>query len=216
MDEPVDIVRAGYDALGSAYLDWSARIVDDPRNELVAAFARRLPDEARVVDLGCGPGLPTTRDLAARFEVVGVDISPVQLELARGNVSRATFIESDLRALRFPARSLDGVVALYSLGHVPREDHPDLLEAIASWLKPGGLLLACLPAGESSSRRGEWLGVSMFFNGLDDARYRELLQGVGFSLIHDEIRTMREPEGDATFLWIMAEKSAHPLTEPGH
>jgi SAM-dependent methyltransferase len=206
MDDPVEIVRAGYDTLGPTYLDWSARIEGDPRHEL-AAFTARLPDQARVVDLGCGPGLPTTRDLAERFEVVGVDVSPVQLELARTNVPRATFVESDLRTVTFPACSCDGVVALYSLGHVPRSDHPGVLRTIASWLKPGGLLLACFGAEDSSAWHGEWLGVPMFFDSLGADRYRQLLLTSGWSLVHAHVHTMREPEGDVSFLWVMAEKT---------
>jgi 2-polyprenyl-3-methyl-5-hydroxy-6-metoxy-1,4-benzoquinol methylase len=73
-DERKTIVEAGYDAVADRYLAWIARIDGDPRDRFLDAFSERLPDGAAVLDLGCGGGVPSTRQLAERFDVVGVDI----------------------------------------------------------------------------------------------------------------------------------------------
>lgn len=53
------------------------------RSELIA----RLPAIAGVLDLGCGAGVPATKQLAKRFAVTGVDIFEQQLRLARDQQS---------------------------------------------------------------------------------------------------------------------------------
>ncbi|MDQ2910121.1 MAG: class I SAM-dependent methyltransferase [Actinomycetota bacterium] len=217
MDERKRIVQAGYDALGPRFTAWAANIVDDTRHRLLDDFASRLPDGARVLELGCGAGLPATRKLADRFEVVGVDISAAQLALARGNVPQATFVEADFLTLDLPPRSFDGVCAFYSITHVPRDAHAELFRRIATWLEPEGLFLASLSAGGSNDWTGEWLGVEMFFSGFDADTNRRLLWDAPFALVVDEIVTVEEPEGPATFLWVLAKtaSSARPRRGAG-
>jgi hypothetical protein len=48
--------------------------------------------------------------------------------------------------------------------------------------------------------------VEMFFSGFDADTNRRLLSEAGFELVLDEVVTMREPEGDATFLWVLAQR----------
>jgi SAM-dependent methyltransferase len=210
VDERKRIVQAGYDSLASEFLVWAAKIEDDPRHRLLGDFASRLPDKAHVLDLGCGVGVPSTTRLAERFDVVGVDISEAQVELARKNVPRATFVHGDFTNLDFPRGSFEGVTAFYSITHVPREQHGDLFGRIASWLKPGGWLLASLSAADSSDWSGNWLGVEMFFSGFDTDTNRRLLRDAGFTLVFDEVILMREPEGPSAFLWVIAQTVSRP------
>jgi SAM-dependent methyltransferase len=200
-----ELVRAGYDALGPRFGAWAARIRDPTRDRLAPELASRLPERARVLDLGCGSGV-LVRMLAERFEVVGVDISLEQLALAREAVPRATFVEADFTALELDEASFDGVCALYSIMHVPREQHAALFGRIGGWLRPGGLFLASLSSRGGEDWTGEWLGVEMFFSGYDAERNRRLLAETGFELVHDEIATIEEPEGPAEFLWVLARK----------
>jgi SAM-dependent methyltransferase len=201
------LVEAGYDAVGERYLSWAARVEGDPRSSFLPELAGRLPERARVLDVGCGAGLLSTRFLAERFEVVGVDISGAQIHLARRNVPGATFIHADISELSFADASFAGVAALYSLSHLPREEHRDLFRTIASWLEPGGLFLATLGAAGTADWAGEWLGVPMFFSSHDADTSRALLRGAGFELVRDEVVEMREPEQTVAFLWVLARKS---------
>ena len=202
------IVRAGYDEIAERYLTWSERVVNDPRARFTDELVRRLPKGARVLDLGCGAGIPSTRILAERFEVAGVDASEVQLQLARTNVPEATFIHGDFSDLAFPNESFDGITAFYSISHVPRDEHARLFVRVARWLKPGGLFLATLGAEESPDWTGEWLGVPMFFSSHGADENRRLLRGAGLSLVLDEVVAVREPEGEVAFLWVLARKPA--------
>jgi ubiquinone/menaquinone biosynthesis C-methylase UbiE len=204
-DDSKRIVGAGYDALADCFGEWMARVEGDPWARFVDELADRLPPGARVLDLGCGNGAKTSR-LAARFDVVGVDISERQLELARAAVPGAVFVEADFATLELPAESFDAVTALYSLVHVPRETHSALLGRIRRWLKPGGLFLASLSHVGGEDRVEEWLGVEMFFSGFDADTNRRLIREAGFELLADEVVWMREPELDVAFLWVLGRK----------
>jgi SAM-dependent methyltransferase len=199
------IVRAGYDAMAERYLSWSGDVGNDPSGRFLNELASRLNDGARVLDLGCGAGVPSTRLLAERFDVVGVDISEAQLELARRNVPEATFIQGDFSDVAFPDKSFGGVAAFYSISHVPRDEHARLFARIAGWLKPGGLFLVTLGAEDIPDWTGEWLGVPMFFSSHDADENRRLLRAAGLSLLLDEIVTVYEPEGEVSFLWVLAQ-----------
>jgi SAM-dependent methyltransferase len=206
--DPSTIVEAGYDAVADRYLAWAARVDGDPRLDLLADLMGRLPDGVRVLELGCGAGEPCTRLLAERFAVTGVDLSAEQLRRAREHVPTAEFRKADMATVRFENASFDAVTAFYSIIHVPRRRHGALFARIASWLRPGGLLLASLGAGSSDDSVEEgWLGVPMFFSTHDAVTNRRLLSAAGFALLIDEVVTIREPEGDATFHWVLAEVS---------
>jgi ubiquinone/menaquinone biosynthesis C-methylase UbiE len=205
-DERARIVAAGYDRLNETYLDWATRIDGDPRDRMLAELARRLPPGGRILDLGCGPGIPSTKELARRFDVVGVDASAAQIELARRNVPEATFIHGDLTRIEVADASLDGVTALYSISHVPRDQHHLVFARVFGWLVPGGRFLATLGATDTPDWVGSWLGGPMFFSSHDAATNRVLLRAAGFALELDEIVTMREPEGPVFFLWVLARK----------
>jgi ubiquinone/menaquinone biosynthesis C-methylase UbiE len=198
-------VQAGYDELAAGFGEWGERIEGDPWKAFLEDLAGRLPDGASVLDLGCGNGAKTAR-LASRFEVVGVDISEEQLRLARAAVPGATFVQADFAELDVHADSLDAVTAFYSIVHVPREQHPALFARIKRWLRPGGLFLASLSHLGGPGRTEEWLGVDMFFSGFDAETNSRLVREAGFELLTDELVWMREPEGDAAFLWVLARK----------
>jgi len=206
-DPRKEIVAAGYDRLADTYLEWGGHVTADPRERMLASFMSRLPDGARVLDLGCGAGLGSTRDLAERFRVVGVDISHVQIELARRNVPTAEFIEGDITDLQFADSSFEGVSAFYAVSHVPREEHGQLFTDVFRWLVPGGLFLATLGASDAPDWTGDWLGEPMFFSSHDADVNRHLLESAGFELLLDEVLETHEPGGDVSFLWVIAQKA---------
>jgi SAM-dependent methyltransferase len=209
-DRRMQIVGEGYDAIADRFLEWRGRIVGDPRQRYLEELTRRLTCGARVLELGCGAGVPDTRLLAERFSVTGVDISREQIARARINVPRVDFVEADFTTLVLPPGSFEAVAAIYSLNHVPRELLGDLLAGIHSWLVPGGLLLAALGTGNTEHWVGEWLGTTMFFSSFEPETNRRLLREAGFALELDELPTMREPEPDglaeATFQWVLARR----------
>ena len=142
-DERKRTVQAAYDTLGPRFGEWNERVEGDPWERFLDELAARLPDGGRVLDLGCGNGAKIAR-LAGSFDLVGVDFSQEQLRLGRAKVPEATLVAGDFSELHIAANTFDAVTALYSIMHVPRQEHQALFGRIARWLKPGGLFLASL------------------------------------------------------------------------
>ena len=161
--DPRHLVAAGYDNIADAYLDrFGVSVVRQKwLGHLIAGLRSK---GGRVLDLGCGSGLPVARDLAALgHSVVGVDGSMQQIVRARRNVPAAKFIEADMCEVEFETGSFDAIGAFYSITHVPPAQQGDLVSKIALWLRPGGTLVASFAAGEAGEWIGEWLGTTMFF-----------------------------------------------------
>jgi SAM-dependent methyltransferase len=203
---PKEIVARGYDAIALRYAEWAGRVAS-PTLEWLRDLDARLPDGANVLELGCGRGVPGTRELARRHSVTGVDISAVQIELARHHVPEASFVHADAIELEIAPASLDAVVALYFFGHVPAEEQRELIGRIALWLNEGGLLLATFGAGEPGEDvDGDWLGAPMFFASLRGDAYVPLLRDCGLEPLREEVIVQHEPgHGDIAFRWVLAQ-----------
>jgi SAM-dependent methyltransferase len=202
---PKEIVARGYDAIALRYAEWAGQ-VESPALEWLRDLDAQLPDGSDVLELGCGRGVPGTRELARRHRVTGVDISAVQIELARHHVPEAGFVHADAAELDVAAASLDAVVALYFFGHVPVDEQRDLISRIAVWLDDGGLLLATFGAGEAGEDVDpDWLGAPMFFASLGGNSYLPLLRDSGLEPLRDEVLVQHEPgHGDVAFHWVLA------------
>jgi SAM-dependent methyltransferase len=201
-----EIVARGYDAIALRYAEWAGQ-VERPTLDWVRDLDGRLGDGADVLELGCGRGVPATRELARRHRVTGVDISAVQIELARHHVPEASFVHADAAELEIASASLHAVVALHFFGHVPLDEQPLLIRHITRWLRPGGFLLATVGAGDAAEQvDDDWLGTRMFFASLDSDAYTTLLREAGLVLLRDEIVVQHEPEhGDVAFRWVLAQ-----------
>jgi cyclopropane fatty-acyl-phospholipid synthase-like methyltransferase len=205
-DPRTETVARGYDEIADRYAEWAGQIADGSRARFRQELIDRLPDGARVLELGCGAGTADTKRLAEQFDVTGVDVSAEQLRRARANVPNAAFVHADMTELKLPAESFDAVAAFYSFNHVPRELLEELLSRIHHWLVPGGLLLAALGASDSPAWTGEWLGTTMFFSGWAPEDNRRVVAHAGFELLRDEVVTLHEPEGHASFHWVLASR----------
>lgn len=181
--DPTELVQRGYDSLSHRY-----RGDDDSPAEYVpwlAALLERLPPAASVLDLGCGCGIPVAKTLADHgHRVTGVDLSEVQIARARHLVPQATFIHADATRLEFPEHTFDAVVCLYALIHMPIDAQPLLLRRIATWLRPGGSLLATTGAQEWTGTDDRWLGgtTTMWWSHADAATYRRWITEAGLHI----------------------------------
>ena len=203
-DPRTQIVAEGYDAMGETFAAWREQIVGDPRDEWEEAFTSRLSEGARVLELGCGAGTRETRRLAQCFTVTGVDISPRQIERARAALPEAEFVCADFTVLDLAAGSLDGVIAFYTLNHVPRELLAPLLASIHEWLVPTGVLCVAFGTSDNPGWTGEWLGAETYFASFPADVNSRLVREAGFTVERDEVVCFEEPEGPARFQWVLA------------
>ena len=174
------LVREGYDRCAPEFAKARA---GDTQAGLDALLARLTPG-SRVLDLGCGPGVPVAARLAREHVVTGVDFSASQLALARGSVPQATFLEADMLSVDFSPASFDAVVAFYSIFHLPRESHPELFQRIYRWLAPGGYLLASVTHWrEDAYTQDGFFGVTMYWSNWSRGDYERFARELGFELL---------------------------------
>jgi ubiquinone/menaquinone biosynthesis C-methylase UbiE len=205
IEDPQEIVARGYDLAAERY----ARLegpVEWPRMRWVRRLLERLPDGTSILDLGCGSGVPATRELARRHVVVGADISRRQIELARANVRGAVFLHADALELEFPPGSFGAVVALYLFDHVPRGRQTELLRRIYGWLQDGGCVLLTAEIDEEPGIVARWLDVPMYFSCFDAETTRGMVREAGFDILRDDMETQLEGDREVPYLWILAEK----------
>jgi SAM-dependent methyltransferase len=201
------VVREGYDRMADRYTNWSIPPPGGQTERFLAEVLAVVPDGAEVLDLGCGQGAPVAEALAARCRVTGVDASRAQLERARARVPGATFVEADIVTLDRAPSSVDAITAFYSLTHLPRADQALVIARVAGWLRAGGVFCATLGGGDTLDEvEPAWLGVPMFFAGFAPGENRRLLTEAGLTLALDEVVDLQEPDGIATFHYLIARK----------
>ena len=173
--------------------------------EVLEAFFGLLDiEKGRLLDLGCGAGEPFARFFVDRgWQATGVDFSGKMLEMAARYVPEMTTLRADMRQVEFAAGRFDAITAIYSLFHVPRDDHEALFEKWHHWLRPDGKALFTY-ATKAYTGSDEFDGYKKFLNEelyYSHKRPEELyadLERVGLGVEAADYRTI----GGETFLWV--------------
>lgn len=202
-------IASTYDALARRWDDWAARVSPDPR----ATWARKVFDHVaageRAVELGCGTGVPVGALLADQYRYEGVDLSVGMLRRAQEAVANGSFTNADMLSVAYESGSLGAVVAFYSIVHVERAQHATLFGRIASWLRPGGVFVGCLPSRDDpGSHEPNWLdGGPMWWSGFDEESYRVLFDAAGLGIVESEVLSLIEPDGqEIRPMWFVAQR----------
>lgn len=198
--DPKELVRRGYDVLSLRYDE--ATGADSKYRTWIDELLARLASGSRVLDVGCGSGVPVARELAAAgHHVTGVDISEVQIRRARELVPDGEFINTDATSLDFPAESFDAVVSLYALIHLPQDEQQQLLHKIATWLRPGGWFLCTTGQHAWTGVDEDWLdgGAPMWWSHTDADTNRTWIAQAGLTIEHQDF--VPEGSGGHALFW---------------
>ncbi len=175
-----DNIADRYDARSGALKEFS---------EVFITFMEKLPEKGRVLDLGCGTGLPNARHLVENgFDVLGVDLSEEMVKVASRNIPEATFVQLSMSEIPYKDE-FDGVISSFSMLLLP----PDLLKEAASRiysaLLDGGFFYLSLnePVGESEDPDSEVfvniMGQDMYSRAYTVEKIEGVFQPLGFSLV---------------------------------
>ena len=122
-----------------------------------------LPEHARILELGCGPGLLWEENLnriPTGWNITLSDLSPGMLDAAWRNLVVTgrvfKFEEIDAQSIPYEDETFDAVIANHMLYHVP--NRPKAIAEINRVLKPGGRLIATTVGDNHMKETMDWYG----------------------------------------------------------
>ena len=164
-------------------------------SSLYEAFMEHLPENARVLDLGCGAGNASLYFANAGYSVLAVDGCREFCDYTHDRVG------CPVRCIRFDEldyeAEFDGVWACASLLHVSKNELPGILRRISRALKPGGIFYASFKYGDGERSRD-----GRAFSDFTEESLRELLDATGGFAVTSLGMTQDVRPGRADERWV--------------
>ncbi|MGA5307217.1 class I SAM-dependent DNA methyltransferase [Micromonospora taraxaci] len=154
--------RASYDTVAVSY----AHLVRDllaqsPYERAALALFAELVDAAgggSVADVGCGTGRITAHLHTLGVDAFGIDLSPGMIAVARRDHPGLRFEVGSMTDLDLADGSVTGLIAWYSLIHIPDDQLGAVLAHFRRVVRPGGPLLLGFHVGDETTRKTEGYG----------------------------------------------------------
>jgi SAM-dependent methyltransferase len=108
-----------------------------------------------VADVGCGPGYVTGYLHDAGVDVFGIDLSPEMIAIAQRDYPDLRFEVGTMTDLDLENNSVVGIIAFWSVIHVPDYAIPGVFEQFRRVLRPQGLLLVGFHVGDETRHTSE-------------------------------------------------------------
>ncbi|MEU8301482.1 class I SAM-dependent methyltransferase [Micromonospora sp. NPDC048909] len=154
--------RASYDNVAVSYADQvrDALAAEPYLRGSLAMFADLLRDAGGgpVADVGCGPGHVTAHLRELGVDAFGIDLSPAMVDVARRDHPGLRFEVGSMTDLDLADASVAGLLAWWSLIHVPDDAVGTVFGQFRRALRPGGLLLLGFHVGEQSRLKTQGYG----------------------------------------------------------
>lgn len=154
--------RTSYDTVAASYADQLRDLLDKTPyvRAILALFADLMHTTGGgpVADVGCGPGRITAYLSDLDVDTFGIDLSPAMIEVARRDHPRLRFEVGSMTNLDLADASMAGLVAWYSLIHVPDHEIGSVFTHFRRVLRPGGLLLLGFHVGDESRLKTQGYG----------------------------------------------------------
>jgi len=173
--------------------------LNKPFVNMLSHFRKLMPSHPRVLDLGCGPGIPLTKTLVDMgCEVTAVDFSPEMISLVKKNVPEAKTRCVSVTDIAYK-QEFDGVLASYSLLCLDVPSFKKAAKKISHSLKKGGVFLISLnePPPEGcleSEYLTEIMGQKIFSKPYTENELREIYEKEGFQFLKVKRTVMQSNE----------------------
>lgn len=157
-----------------------------------------LPDQANVLDLGCGSGKPLATYLIEQgCAITGVDSSELMLQMARANFPEQMWLQADMRQFNL-AQKFDAILAWDSFFHLTQDDQRQMFAQFARHAKQGTILM--FTSGHAHGEAiGELFGEPLYHASLAPEEYRHLLAQYGFEVLN---MVVEDPECTEHTVWL--------------
>uniref|UniRef100_UPI00404B0A5C class I SAM-dependent methyltransferase n=1 Tax=Gelidibacter sp. TaxID=2018083 RepID=UPI00404B0A5C len=165
----------GLDLYNDTY-DFICNVIDKPK--------------AKLLEIGCGPGNITKYLLSKKpdFDILGIDIAPNMVELAKQNNPTAHFALMDCRQINQLDTKFDGIIGGFCLPYLTRAESEKLISDASDLLNDNGLIYLSFVEGEpeqSEFKAGS--GGRVYFNYHKWGDLQAQLNGFGF----EELKTFK-------------------------
>ncbi|HEY9290219.1 MAG TPA: class I SAM-dependent methyltransferase [Microlunatus sp.] len=151
--------RSSYDTDASGYaLKVDGLLAGNPYlRASLALFAQLVHDvgDGPVADVGCGPGYVTGHLNGLGVDAFGIDLSPEMIAIARRDYPGLRFEVGTMTDLDLADDSVAGIVAFWSVIHVPDHAVPGVFEQFHRVLRSGGPLLVGFHVGQRTRHTAE-------------------------------------------------------------
>lgn len=191
--------RTSYDTVAASYADQVRNLLDETPKEraVLALFADLVSSRGggSVADVGCGPGRITAHLCQLGVDAFGIDLSPGMIEVARRDHPGLRFELGSMTDLDLGDGSMAGLVAWYSLIHIPDTEIGTVFQHFHRVLQPGGPLLLSFHVGDASKLKTEGYGGHPMKVHVHRRRHGQMigwLNEAGFTV--DEHRTLTSAE----------------------
>lgn len=149
-------------------------------------LCERLPSGSRVLDVGCGTGIPTAKQLAdAGHEVIGIDISEGMLDIARRGVPGVEFQHRSIAEMDEGLGTFDAVVAFFALLMLPRAEIVESLRRLRAATRPGGYFMLSMVEADLDDVPIHFLGSPVWVTGYLRDELREVVEKAGFEVLEE-------------------------------
>jgi SAM-dependent methyltransferase len=196
----LDATRDSYDVTVAEYVETVDGLLEARplHRALLTVFAELVHGSGNplVGDVGCGPGRLTAFLCEQGLDAFGIDLSPGMIAHARRAHPNLRFEVGSMLNLELPDSSVGGLLAFYSIIHVPWERRPDVFAEFHRVLVPGGHLMLAFQVGSDKHHRDEVFGKP-----IDCDWYRQqpddvvgLLRAVGFDHWSTTVREAEDSE----------------------
>jgi SAM-dependent methyltransferase len=208
----LDTTRASYDRIAEDYAKrYRAALTEVPfERAMLAAFAELVlgAGGGLVADIGSGPGHVTEYLNRLGLTMFGVDLSPGMLAVARRAYPALRFDAGTMTALDLPDGALAGVVAFYSIIHIPTDRLGQVFAEFHRVLAAGGHVLLAFQRGDEPGHRCEAFGheIALDFYLRQPELVAELLTQAGFAVRAQLVREPDPPDEKAPRVILLARK----------
>lgn len=194
--------RISYDAIAEVYTDWIANeLTAKPHDRaILGAFSELVLSTGRTetLEIGCGPGRITAFLAALGLTPTGLDLSPGMTAMAKRHYPNLDFVLGSMTSLPFADGSFAGVVAWYSIIHIPDERLDAVFAEAARVLAPGGWFQLAFQLGDRVDHFSDMAGfdVDLDFHRRSIGAVLAALEPHGFAPV---TRLEREPDRAGQF-----------------
>ena len=205
MDKDIKYVKDGYALVAKSYRD--QKDMDQSELPIFLDWLNHPQNQGQILELGCASGFPIAKAILESQRVYsGIDLSPEQISLAQQEFPQWKKCFQIAEMLDFcrnsPSNIYTGIISLFSIRHLPRIYHVELVTHLYRLLTKGGLLMLDFPIYSDEGRDTWFEDLPMYWSSFSQEWMRLTFKELGFTLLksYDDVKVFNGKDERTTYL----------------